>query len=446
MKTWKMTNIAILCVGLSGAFTAASAQTLKDTVQYTLQTNPDVLEIAMQREASRETVNQARAGFFPKVDVKAEYGYKNHRKETSSKTSDDSDDKYKLSAHLRQMIFDGFATSYDVARTKARTNADAYKVWGTSEDVALAATRAYLDVMRNQELVAVARKNVDTHRRIASMIERRSDSGIARGSESGQSKGRLALARSNYYAAKNKLHDAIVTYHKVTGLIPKGLQHPHAPWRSELPKNEREAIDLALRQEATLKSAVADVVEAHSQRLASRSTRFPQLDLVLGADEEKIVDDEDDHKESNLEAKLELSYNLFNGGRDRARQRETVFLAKKAEQIRNRTAREVIEKSRLSWHAYKIAGLRLAKLKTHQLYSGDTLEAYKKQYKVGKRTLLDTLDAENEYFSAQTNYINGRYDLLFSKYRLLNSMSCLLAHLHVPLPSQAGILYPRYAR
>jgi adhesin transport system outer membrane protein len=69
--------------------------------------------------------------------------------------------------------------------------------------------------------------------------------------------------------------------------------------------------------------------------------------------------------------------------------------------------------------------------------SAATREAYGKQFSIGQRTLLDLLNAENEYFSAHVTYITGQYLVLAAHFRLLASMGLLLDSLGVPLPTEA---------
>src|SRR5207247_838681 len=103
---------------------------------------------------------------------------------------------------------------------KAKTNADAYKVWGTSEDVALSAVQAYLDILRNQELVAVARKNVAAHQSSFTMVRHLGEQGLGRDADTDQTSGRLELAKANLRSAQNNLENAKITFQKVTGMMP----------------------------------------------------------------------------------------------------------------------------------------------------------------------------------------------------------------------------------
>ena len=72
--------------------------------------------------------------------------------------------------------------------------------------------------------------------------------------------------------------------------------------------------------------------------------------------------------------------------------------------------------------------------------SKSALQAYRKQFNLGQRTLIDLLDQENEVFQANINLINGENDVAFSTYRILAGTGKLLWALEVPLPEQASTI------
>ena len=95
------------------------------------------------------------------------------------------------------MVFDGFATSNEVKRHEARTNAKAFSVFGRSEITALNAVEAYLNVLRQQELLELAKENLLIHQKTHDQITLRSERGIGKRADSDQATGRLALAEKS---------------------------------------------------------------------------------------------------------------------------------------------------------------------------------------------------------------------------------------------------------
>lgn len=435
----KKAFVLVLSSLILSAYQPLQAETLRNVLCKTVHTNPDIRVAAKIRSASNETVTQARAGYFPTLDMNAGFG-REWTKNTNTGFNNNKLWRTDFGLSARQMLFDGFATPSEVARNKAKTNADAYKVWGTSEDIALSTIQAYLDVLRNKELVRVARQNASIHQHTFSMIKKASEQGVAREADTDQTLGRLNLARANLEAAENNLENAKTTFQKLTGFYPHNLSSAPNVSSSVLPKNKQEAIRRALLNHPILKSATADIAEARGEYHASQSKFYPRIDLVGRGRHNRNVNGSAGPDHEGLVG-LELQYNLLQGGRDMARTRETAFHVQEATEIRNRTHRQVVESMNLAWTQYRISQQRIPLLSDHVQASRLTSGAYKKQFELGKRTLLDVLDSQNEYYVSQQDLINERYALLFSKYRILNSMGRLVEHFHIPLPPEARIPY-----
>ncbi len=106
-----------------------------------------------------------------------------------------------------------------------------------------------------------------------------------------------------------------------------------------------------------------------------------------------------------------------------------------AEEINSRAHRQLEEGIRLSWAGYELVGEQLSYLREHVESAMATRHAYQKQFDLGKRTLLDLLDAENELFESRRAFVNGERDFTLSQYRILNATGRLLQSMHVRLPS-----------
>ncbi len=417
----------------------ACAETMRDAVLRTVNYNPDVRIQAKIRSAADEGVRQARAGYLPTLDVNAGYG-REWANNFNSNFSSNALWRTDFGVNARQMIFDGFATPNEVRRNKARTNAEAYRTWGTAEDKALQAIQAYLDVLRNEELVGIARRNVGIHENTFGMVERLSEQGLGREADTDQTGGRVDLAKANLKSAENDLENARIRFQKVTGRLPDHLSGEASIDSYQMPRNERDAIMRALRNHPTLKSAIEDISQARGEYEASKSKFYPRLDLVGSLTQSHNVGGSPGPDRDRL-IELELQYNLFQGGHDIAKTRESGFHVQQAAEIRNRTEYETIENMRLAWQAYESSQGRLPLLAAHRDAASGTTHSYTRQFTLGKRTILDVLDSQNEYFTSQQDYVNERYALLFAKYRILNAEGRLVEFMHVPLPAEACIPY-----
>lgn len=407
----------------------AYGQSLKEAVEQTLQTNPDVLIDASKRLSTDEAVKGARGGYLPKVDLLLGTGRERSNNSSTSGT-DLTLTRREASLTLTQMLFDGFGVSSEVSRNQARVESAAHKLAGTSEQAGLQAIEAYLEVLRQRELVELTRANLGAHDRTLDQIKIRAESGVGRKADFEQIQARSGLAKANFTAAEANLRDAETDFLRVVGAAPADLSKPNQPEAGALPKSMDEAVQLAFDNNPTLKSAMADIEAAEAQNKAAKSFMYPRFDLELGAAENKnldgVVGDNDERY-----AMLRMRYNLFKGGSDLARVNETAQLSNEAREIARRTRQQLEQSTRLSWNAMVSAGERLPSLKQHADASLATRDAYTKQFSIGQRTLLDLLDSENEHFTASSNYVTGQYVELFAHYRVLADMGQLLGALGV---------------
>ena len=170
----------------------AHCQSLKEVVQLTLNENPEVQEARSTRMAIEQEIDQAASRYLPTLDVSAGYGLEqaNNFNTRARGLGTRSLDRMDSSVQVQQMLFDGFLTPNEVERATAKTDAQAYTVFGQAEFSALQATQAYINVLRHQVLLEMAKENLNLHSSIYDQIKMRTERGIGRVSDLDQAKGR----------------------------------------------------------------------------------------------------------------------------------------------------------------------------------------------------------------------------------------------------------------
>lgn len=431
-------------VALAGVFSIigapAFAEDLVDTIHKAIVHNPDVLVTQDDRNAIEQDVREAKSGYLPRVDVNAGVG---GEKAVNASTEAATRKNGYRSLHreesgikITQMLFDGFFTKNEVARQKATLKAASYRVLAAAEDVGLRATQTYLDVLRRREQVDLAKDNLASHQRIYDQIRMRSDRGVGRVADTDQAVGRVALAKANLEALMGNLRDAEIAYVRVVGEMPTDLAQPTPP-ADQIPADLPSLVDQARLTHPTLASAVADVDATLAQHEQARANDYPRFDLELGASHNDNIDGVSG-VDKDLIAMVRMNYNIYRGGADLARKRSTAFKIQQAKDIRNRAEDQVIEEAGLSWNDYLTAQTRLDLLRQHATSANAARRAYLKQFNIGQRTLLDLLDTENERFVAESDYIDGKYRVMYANYRIVASEGRLLNTLGVTPPDVGG--------
>ena len=162
----------------------------------------------------------------------------------------------------------------------------------------------------------------------------------------------------------------------------------------------------------------------------------PRVDLELGTNTNNDLDGINGHNNDSF-VMFRLSYNLLNGGADKARIKETEFISEQSKASALIVKRQLEYDVRLAWNALDSLSSRLPVLDLHVKSSEKTRIAYQKQFNLGQRTLLDLLDTENELFTAKLDYTNAYYDQIYACYWLTETMGKLLEVLELEAPEQA---------
>ena len=402
------------------------AMELVPTIEDAIIHNPEFREQIKIHQGAAAELEGAEGSWYPKIDVAAGIGLE--------ETDDEGQDSTSLtrkesSISLTQNLFEGFKTVNEIDRQQAKMDAAGYSVQAQASTVALDMAQAYINLLKEQELLRLEAENKKTHERILDQIMQRSEAGIGNQVEVDQAKARLALANSNHLAANNNYNDALGRFQRILGRMPDNdLLKPEFDF--QLPESLSEAIDIALINHPTLRSANADIAEAHAQHRSAKSPYYPTVDIEI----EKTFDENInglERRDENFQAMLRLRYNLFNGGKDTANRDRTAAGVQQAAEIRNNSRRQTIENLRYAWNAKTYVGEQLNYINQHIKLTYETLEGYRKQFSLGRRSLLDLLNTEDEYNSALRTLVNSESEHLIAELRILDGMGKLIDALQI---------------
>ncbi len=417
------------------------ADTLQQAVARAIQLNPEVREAATHKLTTDQQLREQEAGYLPTLDLSGGYGSQqsNNPNGVASSGSDaEVLGRTEAALSLNQNLFRGFATKNEVKRFKYTVKSAAYKAGSTAENIGLNVVEQYLDMLRHQQFVQLAQSNLAVCQGVLKAIRKRTEAGVGKRADYEQAEGRVALAQSEVVQQQQALLDTEAAYIRAVGSPPLHLTPPGAPPQGRLPASQIGLLHLSMTNNPALKSANADLMAARAEHATSKSKNYPEVDLVLRADRDTNLDGQPGVSNSNL-AIVRGTWNLYNGGADLAKQRETAYQVQEAAETRSRIIWQLEEDARIAWDAWKESARQLPSLKNHETYSLSTFHAYKEQYDIGQRTLLDVLDAQNEYYQASLSYLTAEYTEMFARYHILNITGSLLPYLGVSPPVEARL-------
>lgn len=407
------------------------SQTLEQAVSITLATNPNIKSAYNEYVSKRYNSEASSGAYLPRIDLDAGIGYE--AVDLASGTENELTRK-EATITLTQLIWDGSSTLNDIDRTSADAESVRFQLLADAQDIALEVTKVYLDATKAFEILTLSESNLSVHKKIYRDIQKRVESGIGSTADLSQVEARLAKAHGNLLAAQNNLFDIHTQFKRLVGQPPQDLIFPRAD-HSALPFTVDDALEKAYQDHPAIKVAQADVDSAKFQYKQTQGTNYPTLSFEAAQtwrDDAGGIEGSSDE----FSAMIRMRYNLYNGGSDSARTDSAAYQMNKAKDLRDRTYRSVEEGLRLSWSALDLTLQQKEFLADHVDSASDTVIAYEKQYKLGKRTLLDVLNTENELFEARKGYLDAKYDEQYAKYRVMNATGSLLSSLRVDTPKE----------
>lgn len=416
----------VFCIGLSFSPLCANAQvqTLKDATQQAILSNPEVLARWHNFQAAGAEREVAAGAYLPSVNLTAGVG----RDQNENRIGKSEFNRNSTTLSLNQMLYDGFATRNEVKRLDHTRLVRLFELYDASESIALEVVRSYSDILRYRKLVALAEDNYVRHRTVFEQIERKAKAGVGRRVDLEQISGRVALAEANLLTETSNLHDVSARFHRLVGTAPaKDLENPAALVK-DMPSDISYALQAANKKHPTLLAAIENIRSVESALTARRANYQPRLDFKARAERGHNIDSVNGRTNNNT-AEVVLSWNLFNGGSDHARVRQSADLLNLARDQRDKACRDVRQTLAIAYNDTKKLTEQLSYLDQHQLSIEKARDAYRQQFDIGQRSLLDLLDTENELFQAKRSFTNADFDLMQAYARTHAGMGTLYSAL-----------------
>lgn len=424
--------LALLASAVLAAAPAA-AQTLPEAVTRAIERFPELRIAAARQRATQEQIGQARGPLYPSIDASIGAGRETSDNNSTRATgSQASLTRREAEVTLTQLLFDGGQVNNDVRRSEARAAAAGFEHARTAEDVAQRTALAYFEVQRLRALAALAIDNVAAHERTFYQIKLLADSGAGRQADATQALSRLALAQSALLSARAQARQAEVALQHLVGIEPGALSAA-APLADKLPRTLAAALERGAATHPGILAAQRSVDAALAERESVRGRLGPRLTLEAGATHQRNLDGLRGLNADQF-AMLRLRYNLFRGGADEARIREAEARVDETTAQLALAQEEVARDLRGIWSSLELDRARLPELEAHARATLGVVEAYRAQFRIGQRTLLDVLNAESERFNARGSAVSAAFAIAGGEIRLLGATGALLAALDIAVP------------
>ena len=450
---------ALGCLVFSGMILAsavfsvrASAETLEEALASTYYSNPTINAKRAEQRAIDEGVPIALSDIRPSVGFSADTGVSRNNLGLSSRSSGFSgvfpEGKTRPTGYsftLNQNLFRGFRTINAAREAKANVFAGIESLRSVEQEVLLDAVSSYIDVLRDQAIVRLGENNVKVLRSQLKATKDRFEVGEVTRTDTAQSQARLSAANSDLSLARSNLKTSRASFERVIGHPAGGLTLPKTI-ASQLPATQSDALSIAEEESPTILNAV---FLAEAADYAVRELRGELLPEVTFETEYQMR-----YETSRTTEEAEtttymgrVNVPLYQSGSVAARVRQAKDTRRRRQTetkvARNQNRADVIS----AWSQLVSVNAQIKSDQASVDANSIALRGVRDEERVGQRTILDVLDAEQELLDSNVNLVTTRRDKVLAEYTLLSAFGSLNSYvLDLPVQHYDPLLHYRRAK
>jgi outer membrane protein len=404
--------------------TQLSAETLESALSRAYGNNPTLNAQRASVRVTDENVARAKSGYRPQVNASADAG----RTWTEFNTPGGGSTTRNLNPRgvgleINQSIFNGNRTNNGVRQAESSVLGARENLNNNEQNVLFDSAEAYMNVLRDTAILDLQRNNVEVIDEQLRQTRDRFNVGEVTRTDVAQAESRLAASRSQASLAEANLRTSIAQYRQVVGVEPRQLA-PGRPLDRLLPRTVNSALNVAFAEHPAIKAALHGVDVAEIQVRIEQGALAPQLG-VNGNVAQRYDNQTTGDRTLSASVVAQLVVPIYDGGQAYASTRqakETVSQRRlEADSIRDQVRAAVIS----SWGQLEAARAQISAAQAQVDAAETALNGVREEARVGQRTTLDVLNAQQELLNARVNLITAQRDRVVGSYLVVQSMGRL---------------------
>lgn len=400
----------------------ARAETLRQALSSTYKYNPKLDAERARLRATDEEVARANAGYRPTITGSADVNFQNTNVRPDSRTEGVAHPKgYQI--NLAQPIFRGFRTLNTVREAEAGVRAGRETLRNVEQQVLLEAVTAYMDVVRDQAILKLRENNVNVLSKELKATQDRFSVGEVTKTDVAQAQARRAASVSALDLARANLKSSRATFERVVGHAPGNVSQPAAEQKL-LPKTLDEATSVANRENPNVVGALYREAAARHAVDKIWGELLPEFRLEAQyASRYEPSRLTDQTETTTVTGRVNVPF--YQGGEVQARVRQAkhihVSRLQEIEQNRSEVQANVVS----TWSKLQASRAQLQSDQAQVAANQTALTGVREEEKVGQRTLLDVLNAEQELLNSQVQLAATQRDLVVNSYAVIAAVGRL---------------------
>ncbi|HLH11333.1 MAG TPA: TolC family outer membrane protein [Methylovirgula sp.] len=428
-----------LLLGVCGALAAelafgaaARGETMSGALALAYQNNPDLNQQRAGVRAQDEGVPRATAAYRPTVAGTAQYGFSHIAEQGSffpglpAEKFAETTDPSSFGVSVTETIFNGNRNYNGVRQAESNVLQSRETLRNTEESVLQDGATAYMNVLRDTAILDLRKNNIIVLEEQLRQTRDRFNVGEVTRTDVAQAESSLASARSDYFTAQANLETSIANYHQVIGVDPKNLQ-PARSVEALLPRTLPEAIKIGLAEHPSIIAALHAVDAAALQVKLVEGELYPTLQVVGSVTQNYNYQGFPGLKEFEGLIQGQLTVPLYSGGETYAHIRQAKEQLSQAE-LQAEVQRDTVRANVVSdWGLLDTAKAVIRSDEAAVKSAEIALEGVREEAKVGQRTTLDILNAQQTLLNARVSLVSAQRDRVVASYQTLAAIGELYA-------------------
>ena len=433
--TRRLAVVGTASIAVAATCTTASSDTLEWAIVQAYQNNPSLNAQRAALRAVDENVPQALSGYRPKLSLTGAGGFNYFRgvnKAVNQQTFPNTVSYTSLSEDLGTRQFGATATQtlYNGFQTANRTRQAESQVAGaretlrvTEQQVLLDAATAYMNLLRDQAILELNRRNVEVLTEQLKQTRDRFNVGEVTRTDVAQAESRLAAGRSALLQAQSNYITSQANYRRVIGVDP-GHLNPGTPVDRLSPATVQRAITEGETQSPTVLAAMYGVDVAELAVKISEGALYPNLGLTASYSQRYDTQPQI-LRQTNVSILGQLTVPIYQGGAEYSairQSKETLGQQRLNLDVNRDQARATVVQS---WGQLDAAKAQI-EATTAQVNAAEiALNGVREEARVGQRTTLDVLNAQQELVNERVALVTAQHDRVVASYTLLAAVGGL---------------------
>jgi len=434
-----------LTLGVILVAPAARADTLEGALAEAYSSNPSLNSQRASVRATDENVPQALSGYRPRISITASGG-----EQTSSTTSKNPstigaaalyntisgyNSPFSTGITATQTLFNGFQTANKTRQAEAQVLAARATLRNTEQTVLLNAATAYMNLLRDAAILKLQESNVEVLQEQLRQTRDRFNVGEVTRTDVAQAESSLAAGRSQVLTAQANYTSSAATYRQVIGRNP-GKLAPGTPVDRFSPHALPAAISVGIATNPSVVSAQFNVDVAEDAVKVAESALYPTLSVQGNFTKNWLSQQSLSVMESyNASVFGTLSVPIYQGGAEYSvirQAKETLGQRRLDLDVTRDTVRQNVVQS---WGQLEAAKANIEATRAQVQAAEIALNGVREEARVGQRTTLDVLNAQQTLVNARVAVVTAQHDRVVASYALLAAVGRLspqVLRLHVP--------------